>query len=114
MFGAGSQVNVNSLVVTSADVDNNAFMNGTLSFSTPGSANAQIIAKGQITVAQAGLVGLVAPYVDNQGVITARLGKVQLASGDTFTLDMAGDGITQVAVTGSLAQQLAKNSGTIM
>ena len=36
-----------------------------------------------------------------------------LASGDTFTLDLAGDGVTAVAVTGALEQQLIANSGTI-
>ncbi len=114
VFGRTSQVNVNSLIVSASDVDDNAFMMQSRPvFNKPGSSNALILNQGQITAAQAGLVGLIAPQVQNSGIITARLGKVQLASGDTFTLDLAGDGITSVAVTGALQQQLIANSGTI-
>ncbi|MDX2074626.1 MAG: filamentous hemagglutinin N-terminal domain-containing protein, partial [Alphaproteobacteria bacterium] len=114
VFNGTAQVNVNGLVVSSSDIDNDRFMNNqSLRFDVPGDADAQIINSGTITVASAGLVGLVAPNVSNQGTITATLGKVQLASGDAFTLDFAGDGISQVIVTGDLQQQLIENSGLI-
>ena len=53
-----------------------------------------------------GLVGSVAPQVENSGLIMVRLGKVSLASGDTFTLDLAGDGILNVQVSDAVASQL--------
>src|SRR6185437_11318949 len=114
VFGAGSQVNVNSLVATTSDTDDSAFMGGgKIIFNQPGSATGRIVNQGQITAAQAGLVGLIAPQVSNSGVITAKLGQVALASGDTFTLDFAGDGLTSISVSGALLQQLVENSGTI-
>ena len=107
MFGAGSKVDVNGLVATTAGISDNAFMNAvgnTFTFNQPGNPNASIINNGTITAAQAGLVGLVAPNVANNGAINAKLGKVPLASGDTFALDMYGDGLMQVAISDSTAK----------
>ena len=41
--------------------------------------DAKIINEGKITVGEAGLVALVAPQVVNEGLIMAKLGRVQLA-----------------------------------
>ncbi len=114
-FGSNSRVDVNSLVVTSADIANADFMNGIDQFSIPGSPDAKIINEGVITAKDGGLVGLVAPQIENSGLIDARLGKVQAASGDTFTLDLYGDGLISVAAVGDLNTQLVKNhaSGVI-
>ncbi len=114
VFVAGSQVDVNGLVATTSDVDNNDFMaGGNIHFTTPGNPNASIINEGTISAKDAGLVGLVAPNVINSGVITAKLGKVQLASGDSFTLDLYGDGLMEVAVSDAVTSQLVRNTGTI-
>ncbi len=48
-----------------------------------------------------------------RGIITAQLGKVQLASGDTFTLDLYGDGLINLQASPAITQQLVTNSGTI-
>ncbi len=112
-FGSNSRVDVNSLIVTSADIENNEFMAGRDNFNIAGSADARIVNQGKITAKDAGLVGLVAPQVENSGIITARLGKVQAASGDRFTLDLYGDGLISVAATGDLQKQLVQNSGSI-
>jgi filamentous hemagglutinin family protein len=115
VFGSGAKVDVNSLVATSANITDNAFMNasGPLSFTIPGSPTASIINNGQITAAQAGLVGFVAPNVINNGIITARLGRIQLASGSTATVDLYGDGLMEVAVSPDVASQLVRNTGTL-
>jgi filamentous hemagglutinin family protein len=112
-FGNGSQVDVNGLVATTANVTSQNFMQGKLNFTQPGSPNAQVVNNGTITAAQAGLVGLVAPTVINTGTINARLGHVELGSADTFTLDTYGDGLITLGVSGAVRQQLIQNSGTI-
>lgn len=112
-FGSGAQINVAGLVATTADIDNTNFENGNYTFNHSGNPNATIQNDGSITVAQAGLAAFVAPNVVNNGTITARLGKVALASGDTFALDMYGDGLMSVAVSNAVAQQLVQNSGHI-
>jgi filamentous hemagglutinin family protein len=115
LFGAGSRVDVNGLVATTADIGNSQFMNAgnTLHFDKAGNANASVINEGHITAKQAGLVGLVAPNVLNSGIIEAKLGQVQLASGDTVTVDMRGNGLFEVAVSEDVKSQLVSNSGII-
>ena len=112
MFGAGSQVDVNGLIATTAGISNNDFMNaaGPMYFNIAGNPNATITNNGAIT---AGLVGIVAPNVINNGVITANLGKVQLSSGDTATIDLYGDNLMQVAVSDQVKSQLVSNNGLI-
>lgn len=114
-FGGGARVDVGSLVVGTADIKNEDFMAGDYKFNIAGAANAKIVNDGTITARQAGLVGMVAPSVENNGVIEARMGKVQLASGDTFALDFAGDGLINVAVSEDhpARQLVTKNTGRL-
>ena len=113
VFGAGSKVDVGSLTVSTADIDNDDFMAGRLDFNQAGQSDAAIINRGTITAKEAGLISLVAPEVENNGVIIAKLGKVQMAAADTFSLDLAGDGLIQVAVSDEDAKKLASNTGRI-
>jgi filamentous hemagglutinin family protein len=115
VFGETSTVDVGGLVATSSDLaDDNEFMaGGAVRFNRPGNPNAKIIQRGQITVKQGGLVGLVAPNVENHGVIEAKLGKVQMASGDIATIDFAGDGLIKLEVTDAVLSQRVLNAGTI-
>jgi filamentous hemagglutinin family protein len=113
VFAHNAQVNVGGLLATTANIDDSDFIAGNYQFKTPGNPTASIVNQGSITVKQAGLATLVAPNVINQGTITATLGKVQLASGDTFALDTYGDGLINLAVSPKVAQQLVQNSGKI-
>ena len=115
-FGPNAQVDVAGLVATTSSAtrgDINTFVNGgSLTMSQAGNADAAIVNQGTITVAQAGLAAFVAPGVSNQGVIQARLGTVQLASGTTPTLDFYGDGLINIAVSGqTLAQAIDPSTG---
>src|SRR3954470_14989013 len=113
LFSSTATVDVNGLVATTANIANDTFMNNNvLTFDQPGNPNATASNAGSIT-ANAGLVAMVAPQVANSGVITAKLGKVALAAGDSFTLDLAGDGLLSVQVSDSVARQLVSNSGRI-
>lgn len=115
LFGAGSRVDVGGLIATASDLrDDNAFMaGGNLDFAKSGKADASVVNNGSITVREAGLVGLVAPHVENNGAIQAKMGKVALASGDVHYMDLAGDGLISVAVSDDVLKQSAKNAGQI-
>ena len=129
VFGATANVKVGAIVVTTAVMSAQAqaqFMaGGKLNFDIAStSPNASVINRGSITAAEAGLVGLVAPGVENSGIIQARLGTVQLAAGNTFTLDLYGDKLIKLApgdkvlsqvlgADGSQLKALVDNSGTI-
>ena len=110
LFTGTAQVDVGGITATTANISDTNFMAGNFRFNQPGSPTGAIVNEGSITVEQAGLASLVAPTVVNDGVITATLGKINLASGDVFTLDLAGDGKLQVAVRES---QLPRSSSPI-
>ncbi len=115
-FGPSARVDVGGLIATTADVSNASFLaSDRLAFTTPG--NGAIVNEGMITVRDAGLAALVAPWVANTGTIAARLGKIALASGDTFTLDLAGDALLEIAVDASAVDGAARglaSSGALL
>ena len=113
VFGKNAVVDVNSLIATSSSINPVLFMNGQMQFDQLGQADAAIVNNGQITAAQAGLVALVSPQVINNGIIQAKLGKIQMASADTFTIDLYGDGLIELKVSDEVAQQLIQHSGTL-
>ena len=90
LFGPGSRVDVAGLLATTSNITNSDFMAGRFEFSAPVNTNAGIVNFGEITVEEGGLVALVAPWVENSGIITARLGSVSLVSGNNYTLDLRG------------------------
>src|ERR1700709_704758 len=66
LFGAGAQIQVGGLVVSTADIDNDDFMGGNYRFTHAShNSTASIENSGTITVAETGLVALVAPHVAN-------------------------------------------------
>jgi filamentous hemagglutinin family protein len=112
-FGGNAQVNVGGLLATSSDIDNSQFMNGGSLFDIPGNPLAFIRNVGRIHIADGGVAALVGPNVTNSGVVRADLGKVVLASGDVFTLDLNGDGLISIAANDAVLDQLVDNSGSI-
>lgn len=123
VFGKGSQVNAESVVVSTSDIATSDFMAGKLNFTGAPRPGAQIINNGNITARNAGLVGLVAPQVANNGLITTTLGRVILAGGSAFTLDLYGDQLISLDVTqavravdvgGKLVPALVINNGAIL
>lgn len=113
LFGQNSKVDVNGLVASTADMTNANFMAGNFRFDQAGNPNATIENRGQMTAGEAGLIGLVAPNVLNSGIIHAKLGRVHLASGDTTTVDLYGDGLMEVAAGDYSQQRIVENTGKI-
>ncbi len=104
-FFKGAQVNTAGLAVSAAGANAKHFMaGGAVVLDQPGKANARIVNNGNITIAGAGLATLVAPAVANAGMIDARLGHIVLAGAKTATLDLYGDKLVSVAVTGAVTQ----------
>ncbi|HRK96913.1 MAG TPA: filamentous hemagglutinin N-terminal domain-containing protein [Alphaproteobacteria bacterium] len=115
LFGANSRVDVGGIVASTGDVSTKAVMRGdnTLVLKNLGSAG-QVINNGLINITDGGLAAFVAPTVRNNGVISAKLGKVVLAAGiDTATVDLYGDGLVQLAMNDKTSAVLADNGGII-
>ena len=114
-FGTGSNVDVAGLIATTAQIKDSDFLNGNHAFVQDANKTAGIVNEGTIKVADTGLAALVAPSVENRGIIQANLGKVVLGSGKAFTVvDTYGDNLIQFATDSELANAKVANSGTIM
>ena len=66
--------------------------------------------QGRITVHDNGMVALLGAQVNNAGIIQARKGMVQLATGPQATLDFHGDGLLNIAVSGEPGEKGSVNS----
>lgn len=73
-------------------------------FAETGKLNIQLTGnvsnEGCITVHDNGMVALLGAQVNNAGVVQARKGKVQLATGPQAALDFHGDGLLNIAIGG--------------
>ncbi len=114
LFGAGSQIDVHGLVATTSDIRNQDFLTGNYNFNLPANRGGIVVNRGSITASQGGLVALVAPGVQNDGLITARLGRVNLASGNTFTLDLYGDQLVNLGIDSQIAEQVMGIDGDVL
>ena len=111
LIGPGAKIDVGGLVAATANISNENFMAGRYKFDEVVNRNAVIVNRGEITAHAGGLVALVAPGVENSGVIRAELGRVVLASGNRFTLDLFGDKLVTFAVDDKVAARLTDMDG---
>ncbi|WP_332862927.1 YDG domain-containing protein, partial [Janthinobacterium svalbardensis] len=110
LFGQGASVNTAGLVASTLDISNSDFMAGKYQFS--GNGTGKVLNQGSIS-APGGYVALLGANVSNEGTIQARLGSVALAAGRAITLDVAGDGLLNVAVNAGAVGALVNNGGLI-
>ncbi|QYG07296.1 YDG domain-containing protein [Janthinobacterium sp. PAMC25594] len=110
LFGQGASVNTAGLVASTLDISNSDFMAGKYQFS--GNGTGKVLNQGSIS-APGGYVALLGANVSNEGTIQARLGSVALAAGRAITLDVAGDGLLNVAVNAGAVGALVNNGGMI-
>lgn len=91
MFGPNAQINVNGLIASSLNLSDENFLNGVYRFE--GSAIAGAVRNaGTIETAAGGFVYLLAPNVENNGVIRTPEGTITLAAGTTAYLSDRSDG----------------------
>ncbi|HEX8404076.1 MAG TPA: filamentous hemagglutinin N-terminal domain-containing protein, partial [Duganella sp.] len=105
LFGAGSRVDVGGLVASSLAISNADFLAGKNHFS--GGANAGKVGnQGSITTPAGGQIFLIAPTVENSGVISAPNGDVVLAAGHTVQLFDSSDPNVRVVLSAPADQAL--------
>ncbi len=117
LFGRSARVDVGGLIATTSELRDDDFMSGRLEFSAAARPGAQIVNDGAISIHEGGLSALVAPSVRNQGVISARLGRLVLGAGEQFTIDPYGDQLINFAISsasGSASPREIEQSGTLL
>src|ERR1700688_4738865 len=84
-------------VASTLGISDHDFLSGKRTFTGNGSS-AAVSNAGRINVGRGVFVALLGGTVSNEGRINVPLGKVGLGSGESITLDLAGDSFMQVAV----------------
>lgn len=116
LFGNGASVNVGGLVASTLKMStsDSAFMSGTerFEFRQDGTPFGTVENRGGITAHGGGTIALIGAQVSNSGSIVAQGGTAGLVSGDTVTVDFAGDGLTTFKVSSGLYSGVA-NSGVV-
>jgi filamentous hemagglutinin family protein len=113
IVGPTGVINTAAFAATTLQVDPARFLEaGVLKLGGSADPGATITNYGQITVADGGFAALIAPHVSNHGLITAKLGTVQLASGTAATLDISGDGLLSVTLDPQVAGSIT-NTGAV-
>ena len=111
LFGAGSRVDVNGLVASSLAISNSDFLAGKMNFSA-GAVAGRVANQGRITTPDGGHVVLIAPDVQNSGLIQSPGGDVVLAAGRSVKLADSANPALHVVV--SAPQDQAVNLGQIV
>lgn len=111
LFGQGSHIDVNGLVASTLHLSNSDFLAGNYHF-TAGSSAGSIQNQGTITTPGGGQVYLIAPDIENTGIINAPQGNVLLAAGHSVQLVDSSD--PEIAVVFSAPADKAVNLGQIL
>lgn len=99
MFGAGSVVNVGSLIATTGTIDRSAFESAGHANITGAAGSISNFGTIAATAGTSGLVALVAPSVVNQGIISASGGSIALGGATAATISLNG-GLYEFAIPG--------------
>jgi filamentous hemagglutinin family protein len=85
VFGQGAQVDVNGLIASTLNISNDDFIKGKWNFQA-GDKAGDLKNAGSISTPSGGQVYLIAPNVENSGIITSPKGEVLLAAGRSVQL----------------------------
>ena len=117
MFGAGSTVDVAGLVATTLNLSDADFLAGRHNYTAVTGAG-NVSNAGNIKAQQNGFIYLIAPNVENTGVITAPNGEILLAAGSEVQLVNSLDPNLRVSITAPAGNatnlgQLIAESGSL-
>ncbi|RXJ85439.1 beta strand repeat-containing protein [Arcobacter cloacae] len=108
VFSEGSNVNVGGLIATTKNITEQDFQNGNYVFE--GDSTSSILNKGTINAKYVAMMG---KEVVNEGKIVATMGRVELAGGDKFTLNLNGDSLLKLTIDEGTLNALVENKGLI-
>ena len=109
LFGDGSKLDVNSLVVAAARIDDSALNQGQIKFQVV-DPKAMIIHQGQVNVSDRGLAAFVGPVVAELGLVIAKAGQAHFETGQAATVDFNGDGLINFQVTSNEGKALLEKA----
>jgi len=111
--GASANIDTAGLILSTRDITNIDFINGDYLFKklSPEALDMLLVNKGTINIREGGFGVLIAGGIENEGLISASLGKVALASGDAVRLDISDNGLISVAIEEKVASTVLDYEG---
>jgi filamentous hemagglutinin family protein len=103
VFGGDAQINVGGLLASGLSIDPNDFMNGNFAFEALEGSEGVVINSGTLNAATGGSISLLGQRVENEGLIRADLGRINLASGSKAVVSFDG-GLLGLRVTEAMLQ----------
>ncbi|MBL9096913.1 MAG: filamentous hemagglutinin N-terminal domain-containing protein [Alphaproteobacteria bacterium] len=114
MFDGSAKIDTAGLVASTADISDENFLAGRYNFNIAGNPGAKISNAGSIVVKPQGVVAIVAPTVENTGLISAKLGRIGVGAGSTFILDIQGENLVGFPISAEVAQHLIGPDGELV
>ncbi len=111
LFAPGASVNVGGIVASTLGIDNQSFLSGTYHFS--GGGNGDVTNQGTITAARGGYIALIGPRVNNDGLIRAPQGSVDLGAGSAVDLTLSNNRLMSFQVSRAVLNAAVNNGGAI-
>ena len=113
-FSPTSSVDVGGLVATTHHLSDDDFMAGKAVFERNG-ATGKVINEGKLTAGLEGYIALLAPEVQNAGVVLAQAGTVVMAAGESITLNFVGNkSLASISTTASTIAALVDNKLAVL
>lgn len=114
VFGEGSSVNAGGLIASGLQIDPEDFLNGDWVFKGLEGTDGTVVNAGFLNAATGGNIALVGKQVQNDGLIMARLGRVNLAAGNEAVLTFDASGLLGVQIDEDvLASELGESGAVI-
>jgi len=98
IFGANAMVDTQGLIASTLNLSNQDFLNGNYHF-TAGTVAGNILNEGIIRTGADGHIILIAPNIENTGIISTEGGQITLAAGQELTITNLDSPINDVKVT---------------
>ncbi|MEY4363880.1 MAG: hypothetical protein RLZZ24_1232, partial [Pseudomonadota bacterium] len=112
-FGKSASVDVGGIVATTHQISNTDFMEGRSVFNRAGSKGS-VINEGEIRAALGGYIAMLAPNVQNKGIVIANLGTVAMAAGEQYELQFDTTGyLKNIRVTGATIDTMVSNQHAV-
>ena len=110
LIGGGASINTGSFLASTGKMSDKDFLNGNYHIH---SASKDIINNGSIVVDNYGYAALLGRKVVNNGVISANLGRVEIASGEAFRVSFYDNNLIGVSIEKGAADAYISNTGKI-
>ena len=103
-FGENSRINVGGIIASGLQINPDDFMNGEFTLSAVDGTEGKVVNAGIINAATGGSVTLTGQQVNNEGLISAKLGTVNLAAGKEAVVTFEPDGLVGVKISKATLQ----------